>query len=246
MARDLWWNLRRNGEGTALLVVAIAGSFVLAFFGIGLRGLLAFANASALERPWAFLSYPFAMGRGDLLAALFGCLWLYGIGGQLERTWGRPRFLGFFFAMAALGALAFWVGGFLLGTGSVLAGPWMPLAAITVAWGTLFPNQPVTFMFVLPLTGRWLAWLSAILVFFSSPNPAMALFACTPLALAWAYAGGRLGSLGSARPTERSWRGTRDDPRYREDVRRRERERAERERLRRLFENSVRDEEDRR
>lgn len=246
MARDLWWNLRRNGEGTALLVVAIAGSFVLAFFGIGLRDLLAFANVSALERPWTFLGYPFAMGRGDLLGALFGCLWLYGIGGQLEQTWGRRRFLGFFFAMAVLGALAFFVAGFLLGAGSVLAGPWMPLAAVTVAWGTLYPNQPVTFMFVLPLTGRWLAWLSAILVFFGSPNPAMALFACTPLILAWAYAGGRLGSLGASRPTPRSWRGTRDDPRYREEVRRREQERAERERLRRLFENSLRDDEDRR
>ncbi|MFN3682715.1 MAG: rhomboid family intramembrane serine protease [Fimbriimonadaceae bacterium] len=246
MANDLWWNLRRNGEGTALLIVAMAGGFLASFLGLGITGLLVFSNAAGIERPWTFVTYPFAFGRGDLIGVLFACLWLYGIGGQLERVWGRTRFLGFFFAMAALGALALLIGGFLTGIGATLAGAFMPLAALTVAWGTLYPNQPVTFLFVLPMTGKWLAWLSAILVFFGSSDPAMALFACTPLILAWAYAGGRLGSLGASRPVERTWRGFRDDPRFREEVERRERERRERERLRRLFENSLGDDQDRR
>lgn len=226
----------------SLLVLTFLGGF---FTQANLSG-LAFLPEAALSAPWTFVTYPF-VAAGGLLSVLFSSLWLYGVGGIVEREEGSRRYLGVWLIFTVLCALSFFVGALATGRGMPLAGPWTPLAAITIIWGTRHPDMPVTFMFILPLKAKWLAWISALLVFFGTNDPVLAVFAAIPLILAWAYAARKLPiPSAGARPAERSRQGGFYSKEYYDEVKRREQEREERERLRKLFERSlIEDPEDR-
>lgn len=238
---------RSNGAPvTAAIVAGMAIGFLASFISGGrlLLPLLAFDPGGA---PWTLLTYPFAYPPGAIFSVLFGALWLWGIGGSVERELGSQRYAAFFFAMTVLGAVGLWLGSVLTGVSQPLVTAWMPTAAVTVAWGTRNPSLPLTFMFVLPLTGRWLAWLAAIFVFFGT-DARLAVFAALPLALAWLYAANRLAFL----PWSAGGRGRRPDRRreqrrfteFKTKVDDRVKEREERERLRKLFEGSLSDDSD--
>lgn len=244
---------RRGGAGrspgTTLIVALVAAGFLMSFLTSGrLAEPLVFEPAGALARPWTFVSYVLAYSPFGFLAAFFIGLWLWGLGQVVESDLGTPRFLGFFFGITALGAIAFFLGSVATGLTATLSGAWIPTAAVTVAWGTRYPNLPVRFMFVLPLTGRWLAWIAAALVFFGTGNPLLALFSAIPLVLAWAFAADKLPFLPYSARFGRSGRSRRErqreqleHERYLENVRKREQERREKERLRKLLESSIDD-----
>lgn len=250
MMRDLRsWARSQSTPATLVLVGLLAASFLASWFSQGklLGPDLAFYPNDWLNRAWTLVSYPFG-SQGNFFGVLFSCWWLWGIGGSIEREIGSARMAEFWLATSAIGALSFLLGFLLIGEASVLFGPYIPLSAVTVAWGTRNPNAQLLFMFVIPITGKWLAWISAGLVFFGTNNPKMALFAVVPLALAYLYASDRLpglsygGGRSSRRPTD--GRGKFVSKQYLDDVKKREKEREERDRLRRLFENSLQNDQD--
>jgi len=235
---------------TVALVVAIIVGFLAVFMRMspGILQNLAFFSLDALSKPWTFVTYPFL--TDSFISVLFACLWLWGIGGWVEHDLGTTRYLTVWFVFSALCALGLWVGALATGSPGILAGAWTPIAAVTIIWGTRNPDAPLTLMFVLPLTGRWMAWLSAAFVFFGTIPPQMAPFAAAPLALAYffaanklpriSYKGGPRGIRGeNASGTRRVYR-----QEYYDEVKRREIAREERERLRKLFEESVSEEEE--
>jgi membrane associated rhomboid family serine protease len=244
--RDLQSAAKNNAAPVTLaLVAALIAAFVLMWTGVATAAIASFAffPQIALSRPWTFLTYEFVVGAAGPVGLLFSCLWLWSIGGSIERDLGRVKYLAVWFIFSALSALAVWAGSFAFhGIGAVLAGPWPSLAALTVLWGTRNPNVSILFMFVIPITGKWLAWISAAMLFFST-SPQLAPFAALPLILAYAfaaekipfapYATGRYGGSKAGAKHERY------DKKYYEEVQRREKDRAERERLRKLFEGSV-------
>ncbi len=141
------------------------------------------------------------------------------------------------------------IGGALLHDPFVLASAWIPLSMISVMWGTRNPDAPVTLMFILPLTGKWVAWLSAFLVFFALAHyPELAPFAAAPCILAYFFAANKIPFLPFAKSDQRYMGATkkweRYDKSYYEEVQRREKDRDERERLRKLFEGSLNDDPD--
>jgi membrane associated rhomboid family serine protease len=227
---------------TAGLVAAIVVAFLASFFsnGMMLRPQLAFIPDGALSSPWTFFTYPFAYPPGAIFAIFFGALWLWSIGGSVERELDSRRYGIFFFVMTALGALFLWIGALGMGVSMPLETAWMPTAAVTVAWGTRNPNTPLTFMFVLPITGRWLAWIAALFVFFGT-SAQLAPFAALPLLFAYLFAAEKLPFAPwsmrrrADKKAEARFYGLQDD------AIRREKEREERERLRRLFESSLDD-----
>lgn len=240
-------NARRSGgPGTVGIVVAIVIGFLISFFTNGqtLVPNLAFLPFDAWARPWTFATFPYAYGPRDLVAVLFLCLWLWGIGMSVERELGTPRFVGFWFTMTILGALCLWIGSKITGQIQPLTGAFMPVSAVTVAWGTRNPTAEVRLMFVLPILGKWLAWLSVILVFFGT-SPQLAPFAAVPLGLAYLFAADKLAFL----PWSAGKRAKRDkkaDKKVYDLIDRaetRKKERDEKERLRKLFESSLSDDE---
>jgi membrane associated rhomboid family serine protease len=249
MFRDFKSSMSRNSApATTAIVGLLILSFVLAWTGPGraFTTALSFTPALAFREPWTFLTYPFfSTGDGNsLIYLLFLSLWLWGLGGWVERDIGTPRYVAVWLTFTFLCALAFLIGGILLGrTAVILASAWTPVAAITIIWGTRNPHSQVMLMFVLPILGKWLAWLAAALVIFATNDPMLAPFAAAPLALAYFFAADRLpfAPYRKTRVATKTRYRDQADNRFVEEVKRREKEREERERLRRLFENSVND-----
>jgi hypothetical protein len=135
----------------------------------------------------------------DFISLLFGCLWLFGIGGSLERSWGRGRYSLFLSLVTLAPSL-----GILLGTQIIhdattvsqplLAGLWVPLAAVTVAWAAIDPYQEILFYFVLKLQARWVAWISVGIIYFESFHfqPILGFFGLGGCLLAFYWVRGRV------------------------------------------------------
>jgi membrane associated rhomboid family serine protease len=243
--RDFRQAAGRSGTPvTVLLVVLIVFGFLASWFwAFGTLGALPFQTDYSLSRPWTFFTYPFCFGPGEILAVIFSCLWLWGVGGIVEREEGSARFAAIWLIASVLSALGIWFGSAILNQPTTLYSPWTPLAALTVIWGTRHPNDPVRFMFVLCITARWVAWISAALVVFGTQPPQMAPFAAISLLVAYLYAARKIPTFSPRRKSDSFVRGAgRYTTDYFEDVRRREKDREERERLRKLFEESSKDE----
>ncbi len=151
----------------ALNVVTFVLRFVVAFFGAGLLGqLLAFSPDGWMARPWTLLTYPVLAQGGDPILLLFSCYWLWVVGGSLERSWSTRTFVGFFTAITTVSALGIWVGYLITGVPNPVAGLFLPLSALTVAWCYLNPHIEIRFFFVLPMRARHLAWLDMALTVF--------------------------------------------------------------------------------
>jgi membrane associated rhomboid family serine protease len=230
---------------TTGLVVAIVACFVLMWMKIGptIFGAMAFDTVTGLSRPWSFITYPFIghVGPNAAIEVVFVCMWLWGIGGSVERDLKPAKYLGVWFIFSVLCASALLIAALLLHIHGDLYGAWIPVSAITVIWGTRNPTATILLMFVIPIQGKWLAWLSAALVFFST-EPQLAPFAAAPLFLAYLFAANKIpfalytaGYAPAAKKTERY------NKSYYEEVRKREKEREDRDRLRKLFEDSVND-----
>lgn len=242
--REFQAGARRHGAPVTVAVVAIlAASFLTSWMSQGrlLGEGMVFFPSNALEQPWTFVSYAFG-SAGNFIGVLFACLWLWGVGGMVERDIGSAGFAAFWLIMTLLGSLAYYAGYLLLGGPEPLFGPYVPLAATTVAWGTRYPHVQVLFMFVVRIEARWIAWISAGIVFFGTMNPRLAIFAISPLILAHLFAAnklpiryGRSAPSSGGAPKAPRWA----SDKYVADVKAREKEREERERLRKLFESSV-------
>lgn len=176
---------------TWAILLANAATFLLAFVGAGgPLDTLVFRTWEALPRPWTVLTYAL-VGAGHPLWLLVGLYVFWMFAGSLERSWGRVRSLTFLASVTAAPAVALWLGAALLGRGAGLAGLWLPLAGVIVAWGVLRPSEQALLFFVLPVQFRWIAVGAAALVFFGFPFP-LGLFALAGPGVAWAYAAGRL------------------------------------------------------
>lgn len=165
---------------------------------------LHFSTFAPWQLPWTFLTYPLV--TYDPLNLLFSGYWLWVVGGSLERAWSTRRFLQFFFGIALISSLSLWLGRLLLSaigvpSGAILAGLWVPLAALTVAWCLLNPDQIVLFGFILPIKSRYLMWATFALSYFGfalSPYPGapwLAFFALAGPAAAYLYSQQRSGYL---------------------------------------------------
>lgn len=229
--------------------------FVLAW--LGLRSTLvywlAFDTATLSAHPWTVLTYPFAQsGFGpSLFWFLLSMLWLFSFGSAVERDLGQRRFTFLWIVATLLGAVALLLGAFLLKTGVGLSSIMLPVSFITVTWCGRNPNASIVLFGIVPLLGKYLAVLSVLLVLFAmgEGSPMMGILAAAPLAIAWLfgqnklvfapYGGAKTG--GVYRPKSAAEK-KREDERhfeFQEDIRRKQKEREEKERLRKLLEGGV-------
>jgi membrane associated rhomboid family serine protease len=206
-------------------------------------------------QPWGAITYPFAQtgGGNDVITLIFECWWLWMVGSMVERDMQSFRFGAFWVAMTVLPALLMTIVAALMHlSGMPLMGLELPLAAVTVAWATRHPEELVRLMMVIPIKAKWIGWLTVVVVVFTygAGLPVLGVAAALPLAATWALVSGRLPFVTYLpnRGKEGRLRGIGYTPfdraptTYFEDVRKREQERMEKERLRKLFEKSLIDE----
>lgn len=245
----------RSMQWTATLglIVALALAYVLAWGGLdsAILQLIAFVPSLAGAQPWSFVTYPFfSWGLGsDALWQILLLVWLWWVGNDIERENGPKALLLAFFAFALLGSLAVYIGSFVTPAGGIW-GPGLPVSALTVAWCARNPSQQIRIWGILPVTGLILAAVTAVVTVFgigARPNtPVIGLFALAPLAAAWFWGSSRFRFAPYGRSAVKlsgaeARRKKAEVEKYLDDVRKREKDREERERLRKLFESSLED-----
>jgi len=235
---------------TKLLIVSNVVTFIaILLFKLGvILNLLGFVAALALIKPWSFVTYPL-VGILDPIGLLFSAYWLWVAGGSLERTWGSTKFAIYYILMAGISALGLFAGALLIHAGGVTANPWLPLAGATVAFAMMNPEQQILFFFVIPMKLKYLALIDAalVLITYGMTSPILGVFALAGCAFSYWY----------IRPGALAWlteRNARDDRVVRVHPRRsimqslnpfnKMKEKRERDRLRKLFEQSGMDDND--
>jgi hypothetical protein len=248
---DFQQTLRTHG---APISIALAGVLITTFI-VGwftqstLLFDLSFLSDSVATRPWTLLSYPLAPIHG-LIGTIFTVLWMWSVGGQVERDVHPTRYGVMLLAVTLLGSLFLWAGSLITGVSSYLQGFVLILPAVTIAWGTRYPTACVKLWCIIPIQARWVAWLSLLIVLFGV-RPEMAAFAALPLILVYLFAANKLpipysGRVAASKKEVRSRNGWKFNDDFLADVHRREKDREERDRLRKLFESGMIDNTDER
>lgn len=164
---------------TKLIIAVNVVTILLSLGGVPVHAWLGFVS---IQRPWTFFTYPLV--SVDPLGALFYGIWLYWIGGSLERSWGTSFFGRYFALMTIITSVSMFVGYLLLaGMPVTEAGlsvtNWLPISALTVAWCMLNPEQVILFWGIIPILAKWIAVGEVLVIFFTHfrIHPLMGLLA---------------------------------------------------------------------
>lgn len=185
----------------------------------------------------------------DVIGAFLSVISLWWVARSLESDTGVAKSIVFVVVVALLSAIGAHLASGLTQQHATLAGAWVLAGAMMVTWATRYPRTPMRMFFMLDMEGRWLGLIGAALAFVTFKPVANGVAAVLPLAFAWAYAANKLPffEYGLPRQAVTPPTGPRGikvpRPDYFDDVKRRETEREEKERLRKLFESSMKDDE---
>ena len=260
------WARRQLAPVTlGLMAALIVGSLFFWFtHGAFLNSLV--LTAGWTHQPWQLLTYPFAytgIGPGGInqlvwFLMLLG-LMLFTCAG-VERQIGTPKYAILWVVSSVLPALLIWLGisifvpGASRAVGSLVieSGPLLPVATITFIFCIRNKTFTLNLFGILPLTGVWIAAIIVGGLFFEFGSIAIPVgfFAIMHLALAYLYAENRLSFLPYAASGYQAAKPSKAErqrqAQFFDDVRKREKEREERERLRKLFEGSLGDDDEKR
>jgi membrane associated rhomboid family serine protease len=139
---------------TALLSIGAAVDARNGALGIGAASVLSSADV-ARGQVWRLFTW--ALVELDALPLIFACLTLIWCGGDLARSWGERRLLGFYFAAAAIAGLLTCGVAWAIGASVMSAGSWPVLCGLMLAWGLIHPGREIRFWGVLRMTGRHVA-----------------------------------------------------------------------------------------
>ena len=200
----VYWLFKDRIPVTKLLIVVNAATFfAVTLFKLGTVLLYTmYATTTVWQMPWTLFTYPL-IGSGGVIGVLFSCYWLWVAGGTLERSWGSSKFAGFFFVMSAISALGVLAGGWFVGQETWLLGLMLPLAGLTIAFAMANPNQEILFFFILPLKLKYLALLDVAFVLLGFGQQHIVIGICALLGCAFSYWYVRGGHyVGSARRSD--------------------------------------------
>jgi membrane associated rhomboid family serine protease len=107
--------------------------------------------------PWQLVTYSFLHGGLAHLFFNMFALWMFGV--QIENAWGSRRFATYYFACVVGAGLIQLV----VATLAALSGDIYPTVGasggvfgILLAFGMMFPNQPIYIYFLFPVKAKWL------------------------------------------------------------------------------------------
>ncbi len=116
---------------------------------------------------WQLVTYMFIhAGFGHILWNMLA-LWMFGA--QLERLWGTPKFLRYYFACGIFAALTVVVCAYIFGGTNVsTVGSSGAIYGILVAYGLMFPDQTILFGFLIPIKSKYFVMIIGGIVFLQS------------------------------------------------------------------------------
>ena len=234
-----------------LTIMGLLIACALLFWFTAAKGIENFMlGADSHQRPWSFFTYafaemPFASGL-SLMFFVFMLLWLYSFGGTVEREMGSARYAAFFAIATVVMGLVLWGGLNLVTVNRLVGAAFLPILMVTQVWCARNMTSTIMIYGLIPVSGKWLAVLNVIIVIllYGLGAPLLGVIAAVPLVLAFFFGAERIPGLnyrGVPKQVQATRAQARYDDKYYDDVRKREKEREERERLRKLFEGSLKD-----
>jgi len=141
------------------MVEQIFGTDVLVYY-FGLTP----AMVTARFTIWQFVTYLFI--HADVLHIFFNMLALFMFGNDLERFWGTPRFLNYYFVTGIGAGVCSWL--VAMDSRAVIIGASGAVYGLLLAYGLLYPNRIVYLNFLIPVKVKWLVLVMGAIAFFSS------------------------------------------------------------------------------
>jgi membrane associated rhomboid family serine protease len=251
---------RRQAAPVTIGIIASMIVFAFVWWITSVKGMENFLLSPGWQqRPWTLVTYPWAFmpffDGLQLLFFVFMIMWMFWTGTSVERDLGSAKYIGLWVLLILVPALFIVTLGPLVGRVGA-SGMWLPEAALTVIWCLRNQTQEIRLYGVIPLTGKILAVVTVIvnILISGAGNPLFGLVASIHLGIAalfalnmipfWTYSRGA-SSFGKTKLSDRPnlKKSERMDKGYYDDVKKREKEREERERLRKMFESSLNDDE---
>lgn len=180
----------RDTPLTLILICASVLTFLLSFFiggswlvtGLGL-------SARSVIFPWTLVTWPL-LGV-DLIGTIFTALWVWTLGGSMERAWGSARLTRFFLATTLVTSLTVLPALFFMPVrdGAFFAGLTIGFSPIAIAWCWINRRETILFNFIFPIPALWIAALTAGFVFFGTASmlgsPFLGFFGLGGCTAAW-------------------------------------------------------------
>ena len=198
---------------------------------------------SPFPKLWTLLTYPFFDYKSPIFL-LLQVMWLFWVGSMLERDHGSKKFLYLWLAISIIGPIGLSI------VSAPVSGMFIPDAILVAIWATRYPNMTIRLFMCIPVAAKWLGIIVVASVFFNyATGPGQALHGFAAISgciLGWLYARNMIPSvpygLNHGKIDKKPTRAERArDQEYYDDVFRREKEREEKERLRKMFEDSLED-----
>lgn len=219
------------------MVVVLVGAFVASFAVPMHRLALVWPDGAVwtLATHWLGSS----ASTNGFVGALFGALIVATLGTTVERSLGSARWLALWLVASIVAGIGLMVGGQMFGP-SALLGPWPPLMALVMEWCLRNGNSQVLLMGFIPVSARVLGLLAPLLAALGVMGPVASMIV-TAAALYGLYffLRARPGLVEQRKAGHQTPARMRREAEYYDDVRRREKDRAERERLRQMLESSL-------
>jgi membrane associated rhomboid family serine protease len=239
-----------GNQATLGLIIALAIGFVLSWLpqpGEFLQNNLALW----FDHPqiWQFITYPLISGGGGfgLIFFLFELMWLYQYGGQIESRYGPKTLLGnFLLSSVAFGVVGLLGSKLFGGAVPLLSDSWLPIAYIIVLACATQPNADFCFWGI-SVKYKWLALLMGLFAIFGygTGAPLFGVVIALPLLFAWFYGQNKVPGVILGKnifvAKQEKKRVNREFDEFKSKVRDKEKDRLEKERLRKLFEGSLDD-----
>ncbi len=113
---------------------------------------------------WQLVTYMFL--HGGVFHIFFNMLTLFMFGNELERYWGTPRFLNYYFITGIGAGVCSWI--VAPHSFSVVIGASGAIYGLLLAYGLTYPNRIVLVNFLLPIKVKWLVIIMGAMAFLSS------------------------------------------------------------------------------
>ena len=167
---------RMMTPGVKILIIANAVVFIIQnFFGeqltVRLFGGFSFVPHQAIFelQVWRFVTYMFL--HGDFWHIGFNMFALWMFGSQIEARWGKRNFLVYYFVCGLGGAIVYGLFNlFGVDTFVRMIGASGAVMGILLAYGMMFPNSIILFMFIFPMKAKYFVILLALIDLWSIPG----------------------------------------------------------------------------
>jgi membrane associated rhomboid family serine protease len=173
-SRSSFFN-RSFPSGVKWLILANVAIYLVDFFGSYLRGDEIFGGLMLVPAKvihgalWQPVTYLFLHSLQSVWHILFNMLALWMFGTPVEETWGTRRFLQYYFICGVGAGLCVVVAKLLFGNpNQPTLGASGAIFGILLAYGMLFPNQEVLFMFLFPMKAKYMVMIFGAIAFLGS------------------------------------------------------------------------------